>query len=91
VVLIKIISPELEIVQNIKYNRTKAAMIVNNVIGKYAFENLVARMKKKYFSILMDESTDKSSVKHLAIIVRLIKDQMQCNSSRGLRSNPEIF
>lgn len=59
-------------------------MITNNVIGKYAFENLVSKMKSNYFSILIDESTDKSSVKHLAIIVRLmVKDTFSVKDEFG--------
>jgi len=29
-------------------------------------------MKNQYFSILIDESTDKSSIKQLALVVRII-------------------
>jgi len=49
------------------------------------FEILVSEMKAQYFSIIIDESTDKSSVKHLAIIVRMVdhnqfivKDEFAC-------------
>lgn len=74
--LIKHINPESEIVQNIFSNRTKSIMLVNNVIGSCAFDDLISRMKTNCFSILIDESTDKSAIKHLAIVVRMMaKDQ----------------
>lgn len=62
-----------------------ATSIVKNVVGRSAFEIIVAKLKKQYFSIIIDESTDKSSIKHLAIIVRLVdcdtfvvKDEFAC-------------
>lgn len=53
-------------------NRTKATALVSQVIGNNAFENIIFRMKHEYFSILIDESTDTSSIKNLAIVVRII-------------------
>lgn len=70
--LVKTLAPESEVLKNVSCNRTKATSIVKNVVGKYGFEILVAKMKTQYFSIIIDESTDKSSVKHLAIIVRMV-------------------
>lgn len=66
--VIKSICPESQVVQNLTCNRTKATDLVKNVIGDYHFEKHIARMKSQYFSILIDESTDKSSIKHLALL-----------------------
>lgn len=83
--LVKTLAPESEVLKNVSCNRTKATSIVKNVVGKYGFEIFVAKMKTQYFSIIIDESTDKSSVKHLAIIVRMVdnnqfvvKDEFAC-------------
>ncbi|XP_022161704.1 uncharacterized protein LOC111027613 [Myzus persicae] len=83
--LVKTLAPESEVLKNVSCNRTKATSIVKNVVGKHAFEILVDKMKKQYFSIIIDESTDKSSIKHLAIIVRMVdndrfvvKDEFAC-------------
>lgn len=70
--MFKSIFPESEVVKTMSCNRTKATALVSQVIGKNAFENLIFRMKNQYFSILIDESTDKSSIKHLALVVRII-------------------
>lgn len=83
--LVKTLAPESEVLKNVSCNRTKATSIVKNVVGKHAFEILVDKMKKQYFSIIIDESTDKSSIQHLAIIVRMVdndrfvvKDEFAC-------------
>lgn len=69
--LVKSICPESEIVNKISCNRTKATSIVCNVIGKYDNEERYKRMKNQHFSIRIEESTDHSSIKHLAIVTRL--------------------
>lgn len=55
-------------------------------------------MKKQYFSIIIDESTDKSSVKHLAIIFRMIdndqfvvKDEFACLQEISNATAIEVF
>jgi len=73
--LIKTISSDCsdpDIINNIKCNRTKATALINNAVGSYGQEELVKIMNNQSFSILIDESTDKSSIKTLAIIVILI-------------------
>lgn len=67
--LIKSISPE--VISKISCNKTKTTAIVNNVLGATDFENLIAKIKHKKFTII-DESTDKSATKHLAVVVRLL-------------------
>nr|CAI5832934.1 unnamed protein product [Callosobruchus analis] len=51
-------------------DRTKCTSIINNVIGKTSFERLISKLKVSKFSLIVDESTDVSSKKHLAIVVR---------------------
>ncbi|KAE9522707.1 hypothetical protein AGLY_016890 [Aphis glycines] len=68
--LIKSIPPE--VINNLTCNRTKATALINNVIGKFSIENLISRMQNSYFSILIDELTDRSAIKHLAIVVRIM-------------------
>ncbi|XP_008178816.1 zinc finger protein 862-like [Acyrthosiphon pisum] len=94
--LIKSIPPEVK--NNLTCNRTKATALINNVIGKFSFENLVSRMQNSYFSILIDESTDRSSIKHLAIVVRimdknqfLVRDEFACLESISHATAKNIF
>lgn len=51
--------------------RTKCTAIINNVLGKTNFENLIGKLKINKFSLLVDESTDISAEKVLAIVVRI--------------------
>lgn len=70
--LLKTICPESDVIRNIACNRTKATAIVCNVIGEYRYMNLIDRMKNNLFSIMIDESTDKSNTKHLVIVTRMM-------------------
>lgn len=70
--LFKAISVEPDVIKNIKCNWTKATSVVCNVIGKYGSQKLIHKMKNQFFSIMIDESTDKSSVKHLAVVTRIV-------------------
>jgi len=67
--LVKTLAPESEVLKNVSCNRAKATSIVKNVVGEYAFEILVDKMKKQYFSIIIHESTD---ITHLTIIERMV-------------------
>lgn len=58
-------------IKKISCNRTKTTALINNVIGLTNFEKIVSEMKVHKFSILVDESTDISSTKHLALVVRI--------------------
>ncbi|KAF0723461.1 E3 SUMO-protein ligase KIAA1586-like, partial [Aphis craccivora] len=68
--LLKSINPE--VISKLSCNRTKATAIVKNVLGATGFDNLVAKIKNQQFSMIIDESTDKTDTKHLAIVVRLL-------------------
>jgi len=57
--------------KKISCNRTKTTAIINNVIGLTDFENIIHEMKTHKFSLMVDESTDISSVKHIALVVRM--------------------
>lgn len=50
--LINSIPPE--VMNNLTCSRTKATTLINNVICKFSFENLISRMQNSYFSILID-------------------------------------
>jgi len=67
--LIKVLCPESETIKALTCNRTKATSIVTNGIGKYNYEDVLRRMAVQKFSLLIDESTDKGSTKHLAVVV----------------------
>lgn len=72
--IVRDLPADAAVLKEIKCNRTKCTNIVKNVIGKENLEYLTAMMNSKKFSILIDESTDVSSVKSLALCVRFVVD-----------------
>lgn len=58
-------------------SRTKTRAIIVNVTGETAQKNLIENLRENNFSLLVDESTDKSTIKHLALIVRTEDDNFQ--------------
>lgn len=70
VTLLKNIFPDSAISQKVTCERTKCTKIVTNVIGKESFNELVNFLKVKKFSLLVDESTDISGTKYLAVLSR---------------------
>lgn len=69
--LVKAICPESDVAKNLTLGRTKATCLVKNVIGETEKEDLCRVMRNRKFSIIVDESTDKSTVKNLCIVVRI--------------------
>lgn len=70
--LIKAVCPESEVAKGLKLGRTKTACIIKNVIGETEKELLCDVMRNRPFSIIVDESTDKSTIKNLCIVVRAV-------------------
>lgn len=68
--LIKETSKHPKVVSTIKCGRTKATDIVTNRFGPQQQEELATVLRKQLFSIILDETTDVSSVKSLAVTVR---------------------
>lgn len=64
-------------ISKLSCSRTKCTAIINHVTGRVSFENLVGTLKKEKFSLLVDESTDNSAVKNLAMVVRFNDDQFK--------------
>jgi len=62
---------EPEALNKITCHRTKTTALINNVVGATGFETVINLIKIHKFSLLVDESTDVSSIKHLALVVRI--------------------
>jgi hypothetical protein len=82
--LIKSVCNDSEIAKKMSCDHTKCTALINNAIGKSNFEELILKMKTNKFSILVDESTDKTDEKHLAVVVRTclnnldVRDEFLC-------------
>lgn len=66
--------PDSKIAKNITMKRKKATQIATNVIGPTNKEYLISDLRKEYFSLIIDETTDISSSKCLALIARYCKN-----------------
>ncbi|KAL0879262.1 hypothetical protein ABMA27_003042 [Loxostege sticticalis] len=71
--LICAVCPDSKIAEQLSMSRTKARAIIVNVTGKTSEseENIVEMLQNNCFALLVDESTDKSTIKHLALVVRI--------------------
>lgn len=63
-------APDSKILAQASLKKTKATAVSVNVIGKFAKDELVNILKNTKYSILTDESTDISTIKTNAIVVR---------------------
>ncbi|KAJ8912516.1 hypothetical protein NQ315_015600 [Exocentrus adspersus] len=58
------------VVQSMKLGRTKATAIINNVVGKVHKVEIEEDLRNGKFSLLIDESTDRGTIKSVCICVR---------------------
>lgn len=82
--LIKSICKDSGIAAEIKCSRTKATGIINNIIGPYVSENIVKELNETFYSLIIDETTDVSTKKCLALLVRYFKSSKVVDAFLGL-------
>lgn len=71
--LIKVVAKvctDSEIAKFMACGRTKTTAIVKNVLGHHGFQTLRAHLQKNKFSLIIDESTDLSTQKHMCLVAR---------------------
>lgn len=68
--LIKVSHPDSDIAKHVKCKRTKVTAIIKNVIGAECTQNIMEILRETHFSLIIDESTDKTQVKHLCLLAR---------------------
>jgi len=71
--LIQKVCPDSKVALKIKCGRTKTESIVTNVIGSVSSSKIIGLMKKNKFAI---GSTDRSAIKHMAEIARIVDDKL---------------
>lgn len=72
--LVKTICPDSEIAQSIKCSRTKMSNIIKNITGEEARIQLMNILRENKFSIMVDESTDRTCSKNLCLVARVVID-----------------
>lgn len=70
IIFLKRVDIDRKIHKKLSFRATKCRAIICNVTGKYAFNKLVSILRKQKFSLIVDESTNVSSIKNLALFVR---------------------
>nr|XP_014353788.1 PREDICTED: uncharacterized protein LOC106706833 [Latimeria chalumnae] len=80
--VLKDIFKDSNIAQNLSFGRTKATAISKNIIGSCYFEEFSEILKRKKFSILIDESTDIGTVKMLCIVMHFFDDNTKSVQTR---------
>lgn len=68
--LITSVCKDSAIAKKIACGRTKTSAIIRKVAGKQSFEDLTEILKTNKFSLIVDESTDIATKKHVCLVVR---------------------
>lgn len=68
--------PDSKIAQGMACGRTKTTAITKRVIGHENFQNICEDLRKTKFSLIIDESTDRTTQKHLCLVVRYAKNNI---------------
>ncbi|XP_061724987.1 uncharacterized protein LOC133530945 [Cydia pomonella] len=76
--------PDSKIAESLKCSRPRVQAIVDNVIGEESFKALCEDLRNNKFSLIIDESTDRSTTKHLCLVVRYVKNYQVRDSFLGL-------
>jgi hypothetical protein len=70
--LIKKHFSDSKIASNLKMKSTKASAVIKNAIAPVCHSKVVQHLKSNFFSLIIDESTDISVTKSMAICVRTL-------------------
>ncbi|KAK7602254.1 hypothetical protein V9T40_009695 [Parthenolecanium corni] len=76
--------PDSKVLPKMTCDRTKATAIVQNVIGGYSLSQVIEKLKTNLFSVILDELNDRSTTKHLIVMVRFLLDSKPFDSFLAL-------
>ncbi|KAL1379496.1 hypothetical protein pipiens_014859, partial [Culex pipiens pipiens] len=74
--VVQSICKDSKIATTLRLHRTKATCILHNVTGETQKQRLINIMRRTYFSIIVDESTNISTEKVLCIVVRFYDEEV---------------
>lgn len=72
--LIKTICPDSKIAYQIRCSKTKTNAIIQHITGKTSFNDLCDDLRQNKFFLTIDESTERSTIKHLCLVVLYVKN-----------------
>jgi hypothetical protein len=61
--------------ENIQLHRSKCAWLIKNIISPALKTDLIDDFQNKKYAIILDESTDISTQKHLCMLVRVLSNK----------------
>nr|XP_037283863.1 uncharacterized protein LOC119176607 [Rhipicephalus microplus] len=70
--VVKAACDDSQIAKNVSCGRMKCTSIVKNVLGEQSRQDICELLRRQKFSLLVDESTDKGTVKHLSLVTRVM-------------------
>jgi hypothetical protein len=70
--LIGTVCHDSKIAKGLTCGRTKTTAIIQNMLGRERMDSLCAHLRGTKFSLIVDESTDRSTTKHLCLVVRTV-------------------
>ncbi|KAJ8980514.1 hypothetical protein NQ317_007934 [Molorchus minor] len=70
--LLRAVCPDSKIAKSLKSARTKTTNIIKNVMGLYSFRAIIEVLKNNKFSLIIDETTDRATIKHMCLVVRVM-------------------
>jgi hypothetical protein len=68
--LVKTFDRTSKVLQKMKCDRTKCTNLIQNVVAQHEFEEIVSELRETKFSLMVDETTDRVSQKHLVLVAR---------------------
>lgn len=69
--------PDSKIAPNLHSGRTVSRGLIVNCIGKESLDMIIKKLRTQRFSLLVDESTDISTTKQLALVGRVLDDDTE--------------
>ncbi|XP_011406190.1 PREDICTED: uncharacterized protein LOC105313994 [Amphimedon queenslandica] len=69
--------PDSKIAADVKCKRTKTKCIIKNVLAPHFHSKLVDSLKRNTFSLIIDETTDVSTKKELALVTRQYSPELK--------------
>ncbi len=69
-------SRKTDFFNDMKHHRTKCTSILTNVVHPCLHDSVIRDIQQTPFSLIIDESTDVSIVKHLCMCVRYFKEDL---------------
>lgn len=69
--LVPAMFPDSVIAKNFKCCRTKTSQLIEQVLCRSVKDDIISKMQQSFFTLLIDESTDKATLRQMVIMARI--------------------